>query len=410
MAFDTFEMIGKLIPINSEKIKGYESRTSDSGYNFRTTKFSVKSGTNNIIVQVKGSGVKVETGKDGKIKPVSGQKIYSRSKGDANSKGENIEIPFAERKDKSWLDRVAVFKKYIIDTEPERSKLWKIRSEIEAGNSLTDEQYALLGVSTIEEAKAEIENRARDEYLCDWDYALAVNKFIGTVNKDDVYKVSGNVEITYDANTNTPYKNYNVTKIERVHNDTANKAIVTMDVYFNKDSLDVTDWVETKVEGKKTPDISGKAIVNGKQRFYCKDKRYNIEGTFAADVVFEIPGKNTNYGIKNTFAKKFENVKWKAVRLNLNIIDGAEVVELTEDMLTEDQLIDIECGAYTLEDIKKDMGGNIYGERVRKYTFGEITNKSKGVEDTDFEDEDMVLPHSAEITEEDEDVFDEDEI
>lgn len=414
MAFDTFEIVGKLRAINSEKIKGLDVKLSDSGWILSTLKFSVMSGTNNIIVQIK-SNVKGSKTADGKFKPDANQEIFSRSKGDKDSKGENIRIPFGERKNKKWLDTVAAFKKLVIDKETteDRKKLYAIRKAIADGSSLTDEQYKFLGVNTVDAANEAVESRARNEYLSEYDFVNAVNKFIGEVDKDDMFKVSGSVDITYDPNTKTPYKNYTVTKIERVSNDTEPKAYVTMDVFFNKDSLDVTDWVEVKEDGKKIPKVSGKAILNGKQRFYCKDKRYNIEGTFATDVIFEIPGTTKNWSMKNRFAKKFESgVNWKSVRLNLNIIDGAEIVELTEDMLTEDQLLDIECGATTLEEIKADMSGNIYGERVRKYTFRELTNSKNDVEDTAFEDSDMVLPYSAESEElesDDTNVFEDDD-
>lgn len=406
---DTFEIIGTLHAINSDKLKGFESKTSDKGWNTKTLRFNVKSGSNNIMVQTKG-GVKVIES-NGKIKVDPEQKIYTRSKG-VDGKGENIQIPFADRKKEDVIESVAAFKKLIIDTEikEDRNKLYAIRNAIAKGESLTDDQFKFLGVTTIEEAEVAVKNRARHEYLHEWDYAEALNKFVNSAS--GLYKVSGNVEISYDMATKTAYKNYTVTKVEKMPDDSEAHAYVSMDVFFNKESLDLENWVETKGE-KKIPDISGVAVVNGKQMFYCNDSRYNIKGTFATDVSFEIPGISKNYGIKNRFAKSFDDVTWKSIRLNLNIIDGTEEVELTEDMLTEDQLIDIECGATTLEEIKADMNGKIYGDRVRKYTFRSLTNQSKGEEDTEFTDEDMLPPHSAdadELESEDEDIFDDDEI
>lgn len=407
---DTFEIIGTLHSINSDKIKGFESKTSDKGWNTKTLRFNVKSGSNNIMVQTKG-GVKVIES-NGKIKVDPEQKIYTRSKGDANNKGENIQIPFADRKKEAVIESVAAFKKLVIDTEikEDRNKLYAIRNAIAKGESLTDDQFKFLGVTTIEEAEEAVKKRSRNEFLHEWDYAEALNKFVNSAS--GLYKVSGNVEISYDMATKTAYKNYTVTKVEKMPDDSEAHAYVSMDVFFNKESLDLENWVETKGE-KKIPDISGVAVVNGKQMFYCNDSRYNIKGTFATDVSFEIPGISKNYGIKNRFAKSFDDVTWKSIRLNLNIIDGTEEVELTEDMLTEDQLIDIECGATTLEEIKADMNGKIYGDRVRKYTFRSLTNQSKGEEDTEFTDEDMLPPHSAdadELESEDEDIFDDDEI
>lgn len=406
---DTFEIIGTVHAINSDKLKGFESKTSDKGYNTKTCRFNVKSGSNTIMCQVKGGVHVVES--NGKTKVDPNEKVYTRSKG-VDGKGENIQIPFADRKKEDVIESVAAFRRLIIDDEVKdsRNKLWAIRKALTNGDSLTDEQFEFLSVTTVEEAEEAIKNRARHEYLHEWDYADAVNKLVNSAN--GLYKVSGNVEISYDMATKTAYKNYAVTKVEKMPDDVETHAYVSMDVYFNKDSLDIENWVETKGE-KKIPDISGVAVVNGKQMFYCNDSRYNIKGTFATDVAFEIPGINKNYGIKNRFAKSFDDVTWKSIRLNLNIIDGTEEVELTEEMLTEDQLIDIECGATTLEEIKADMNGKIYGDRVRKYTFRSLTNQSKGEEDTEFTDEDMLPPHSADTDAdelEDEDIFDDDEI
>lgn len=410
MAFDTFEIIGSLVAINSDKLKGFESKTSDNGYNTKTCRFNVKSGTNMIMVQTKGTVKVIE--KDGKIKVSPDQVIYSRSKGDANNKGENIQIPFADRKKESVIENVAAFKKLIIDDEikDDRNKIWAIRKALANGDSLTDEQFKFLGVTTVDEAEETIKSRARHEYLHEWDYADALNKLVNSAN--GLYKVSGNVDISYDMTTKTAYKNYTVTKVEKMPDDSETHAYVSMDVFFNKDSIDLESWVEED-SGKRIPNISGTAVVNGKQMFYFKDKRYDVTGTFATDVAFEIPGIAKNYGIKNRFTKSFDDVTWKVIRLNLNIIDGTEEVELTEDMLTEDQLIDIECGATTLEEIKADMNGKIYGDRVRKYTFRSLTNQAKEEEDTEFTDEDMLPPHSEaadELESDDEDIFDDDDI
>lgn len=68
-----------------------------------------------ILCQVKGSVKVIE--KDGKTKIDPDQMVYTRSKGDSNNKGENIQIPFADRKKESVIENVATFKKLIIDDE-----------------------------------------------------------------------------------------------------------------------------------------------------------------------------------------------------------------------------------------------------------------------------------------------------
>lgn len=404
---DSFSFIGTIRTIkDSDKLKGYEEKTFDSGWTNRQLKFNVTSGTNSMIVQIKGGCFT-----DSKGDPKSDNKVYTSVKGKDN-KSEKAEIPWNDRKKASWLEKVVVWKKLVIDTElPEdRKKIYAIRKSLDEGTALTDDQYKFLNVDTIEAAKEAIEKRARHEYLSEWDYAEIVNKYIAKVGKDDMFRVSGNIEISYDAENNTAYKNYIVTKIEKMPADTAPTATAVIDVFFNKEAFDATDWTETPVEGSKLPKLSGVGIVNAKQSYFASNKKYNIKGTFYTDIVFEVPASTVGYALKFKMSAAFDkDVTWKHIPVRVKVIDGAPIVNLTPDMLTDEQKLDIECGCYTLEELQKSMS-NVYGEKVRKYVFDSLI-PNKVAEDTAFTDEDMVEAHSAEqeevaITkEEEQDVF-----
>ena len=403
---DSFTFVGTIRPIkDSDKLKGYEEKTFDSGWTNRTLKFNVTSGTNSMIVQVKGGCFT-----DSKGSPKSENKIYTSIKG-KDGKAEKAEIPFNDRKKASWLEKVLVWKKFIIDTElPDaRKELYAIRKALDDGKSLTDEQFKFLGVDNLDAAKEAVEKRARYEYLSEWDYTEVLNKYIAKVGKDDMFKVSGNIEISYDSENNTAYKNYVVTKIEKMPKETTPEAYAIIDMYFNKDAFDATDWVETPVEGEKVPAVSGVGIVNAKQSYFASNKKYNIKGTFYTDFTFEVPASKKGYALKFKLAAKFDkDVLWKHIPVKLKVVDGAETVDLTYDMLTEDQKMDVDCGCYTLEELQKSMS-NIYGEKVRKYVFDSLI-PNKNAEDTAFTDDDMVEAHSTEqdevaIKEDDEDIF-----
>lgn len=404
---DSFSFIGTIRTIkDSDKLKGYEEKTFDSGWTNRQLKFNVTSGTNSMIVQIKGGCFT-----DSKGNPKSDNKVYTSVKGKDN-KSEKAEIPWNDRKKASWLEKVVVWKKLVIDTElPEdRKKIYAIRKSLDEGTALTDDQYKFLNVDTIEAAKEAIEKRARHEYLSEWDYAEIVNKYIAKVGKDDMFRVSGNIEISYDAENNTAYKNYIVTKIEKMPADTAPTATAVIDVFFNKEAFDATDWTETPVEGSKLPKLSGVGIVNAKQSYFASNKKYNIKGTFYTDIVFEVPASTVGYALKFKMSAAFDkDITWKHIPVRVKVIDGAPIVNLTPDMLTDEQKLDIECGCYTLEELQKSMS-NVYGEKVRKYVFDSLI-PNKVAEDTAFTDEDMVEAHSAEqeevaITkEEEQDVF-----
>ena len=61
-------------------------------------------------------------------------------------------------------------------------------------------------------------------------------------------------------------------------------------------------------------------------------------------------------------------------------------------MLTDDQKEDLECGLITLDDIRAELGGSVYGDRIREYQFVKPAKGfTKGRQDTVYTDDDMVI-------------------
>jgi len=100
------------------------------------------------------------------------------------------------------------------------------------------------------------------------------------------------------------------------------------------------------------------------------------------------------------------------------MLNGAQKVEITDDMLTDEQKEDLDCGLITLDDIRSELGGNVYGDRIQEYQFLKIARGfTKGRNETIFTDDDMVirpieegLPEGTEDLFEDEDVTDDDDL
>ena len=67
---------------------------------------------------------------------------------------------------------------------------------------------------------------------------------------------------------------------------------------------------------------------------------------------------------------------FKSYHDSLQVFKLPEVESLMREMnrLNEEKE-DLECGLITMDDIRKDLGGNVYGERVKEY---QITTKSNG--------------------------------
>lgn len=74
------------------------------------------------------------------------------------------------------------------------------------------------------------------------------------------------------------------------------------------------------------------------------------------------------------------------------MLNGAQKMEIDESMLTEFQQDMLLCGEITLDDIRKELGGNVYGDRIQENQFVKLAKGfSKGREDTVYTDDDFVI-------------------
>jgi hypothetical protein len=94
----------------------------------------------------------------------------------------------------------------------------------------------------------------------------------------------------------------------------------------------------------------------------------------------------------------------REIGVNVIYINGAQKVEITEDMLSEDQLEMIEDGLITLDDIRKEMGGSVYGDKkVETRITGIARGYTSGSKETAFNVYDLVKTPSRD--EESVDIF-----
>ena len=92
------------------------------------------------------------------------------------------------------------------------------------------------------------------------------------------------------------------------------------------------------------------------------------------------------------------------------MLNGAQKTEITEDMLTDEQREDLDLGIITMDDIRAEIGGNVYGDRIREYQLVKPARGfTKGRQDTVWTDEDMIIKPIEEEIPDSEDLF-EDEV
>lgn len=395
-----FEMTGKLsIGKETEKFHPYTEKTYPSGWVRKQLLFNVTCGDNRHMLTVTAGAFSDGHGD-----------IYSFTKGgvDENGnkvKGESIQIPFKERLTSPKLAEIAEFKKFIIDLEQpgRRYKLQNMADKLHEGKELTDEELKEVSIESKDDVTAALEksNKKRHEFISEWDYIDFIKKVIDSEKyKDKLFFIRGNGEYQYSDNQQKVYESYIPTRIYLAADDAEPSSTATINIIFNSESLD-----EMSVEEK------GKYYVNGHMMEYDQNRKANIP--VPVTIVIPVPeddekGKKKAEAFKHKFM--VDDDTYKEYGAIVNMLNGAQKTEITEDMLTDEQRKDLDLGIITMDDIRAEIGGNVYGDRIREYQLVKPARGfTKGRQDTVWTDEDMIIKPIEEAIPDSEDLF-EDEV
>ena len=398
-----FEMLGKItMSKETDKFKPYSETKYESGWVKRRIMFNAICGDNRHLLTVDGGSFADGHGD-----------VYTFTKGsvDANGnkvKGESLKIPFKDRLTSPKLAEVAEFKKFVFDLEKpnRRYKLEKAAEKIKEGTSLTDEELREIGLESESEVADALEksNKKKHEFISEWDFVEFIKKVIDSGKYNDKkFFIRGNASYSYSDKNQKVYENYVPQRIYLADDDAEEYSTATIKVIYGADAVD-----DMSVEEK------GKYYVSGYMMEYDNNRKANIP----VPVVVTISVAPTDASDKDK--KKVEAIKrkfmveddtFKELGIEVNMLNGAQKVEITEDMLTDEQKEDLECGLITLDDIRADLGGNVYGDRVQEYQFVKIARGfTKGRNDTVYTAEDMVIkPIEEELPEGTEDLFETDD-
>ena len=398
-----FEMLGKItMSKETDKFHPYSETKYESGWVKRRIMFNAICGDNRHLLSVDGGSFADGHGD-----------VYTFTKGsvDANGnkvKGESLKIPFKDRLTSPKLAEVAEFKKFVFDLEKpnRRYKLEKTAEKIKEGTSLTDEELRELGLESEADVKSELEksNKKKHEFISEWDFVEFIKKVIDSGKYNDKkFFIRGNATYSYSDKNQKVYENCVPQRIYLADDDAEEYSTATIKIIYGADAVD-----EMSAEEK------GKYYVSGYMMEYDNNRKENIP----VPVVVTIPVAPTEASDKDK--KKVEAIKrkfvveddtFKELGIEVNMLNGAQKVEITEDMLTDEQKEDLECGLITLDDIRADLGGNVYGDRVQEYQFSKIARGfTKGRNDTVYTAEDMVIkPIEEKLPEGTDDLFDTDD-
>ena len=185
--------------------------------------------------------------------------------------------------------------------------------------------------------------------------------------------------------------------------DAEESSTATFNILFNSESFD-----DMSVEEK------GKYYVNGYMMEYDNNRKANIPVpvTVAIPVAAEDADEKAKKRIE-AIKHKFivEDDGFKEYGVIVNMLNGAQRIEITEDMLTDEQKNDLDCGLITMDDIRAEYSKGVYGDRIKEYQFVKPARGfTKGRQDTVYTADDMVI-HSIEqeLPEGTEDLFDDDD-
>lgn len=370
-----FSFCGKIaLGKETEKFKPIDRKKFTSRWTTTSVKFNCISGTNRVLCVSQGG--KWEDDAKNSVK------TFSKSVTDANgnvTKGTSIEIPWDKRFDQDQIDKVAGFRKFVCDTGDTKLRyaLQDLVSAFEKG-AATDEKMEELGIYNLDDAKAALEKSKakRKEFLSEWDFSEYLVKVCQSDKlKDKKFYISGIYDVQFNPVNGKFYTNYHVSRVVLAPSDAEPSTELKIDFFYGENAWNDDAYEET-----------GKCFINGWVTYYDANKEVRKNGFMPFTVTVKEENEKKVARLKEKFSTDGDI---KQIGLTLKVIEGAERVEITMDMLDDETREDIECGLVDFEEIKKSLGGNTYGDRVSELRFEELTESKNIPQETTYAVEDM---------------------
>lgn len=274
------------------------------------------------------------------------------------NENKNEYIDFKDRFNEDVLARATNLTKIVVDFETDFEKkeeymklFYKIFSlEVKEDKSSEDEEKL---ANYRKEFKEKAENR--HEFLSMYDVVQALRTHI-PLHKDKIIRVTGNIR--WSMYKGKIYRNFEPKLIEFVSPDTKHKLEATIDVFFNRDSLDESAFKDNKKVYLNGFVMDYDSKVKG-DRFF--PQQFVIDGT-KIDMEDERQAKILKYVVDSVKVKgrAFHHLQFKT-----HIFNGAEIIEsdeLSMDSLTDHQKTQVELGLAKLSDFAQ----GVIGDRVEE--------------------------------------------
>lgn len=235
---------------------------------------------------------------------------------------EKMDVDWDDRFDEDIIEKVANYRKYIVDLGDEHG--------------------------------------GRQEFITAYDMIEHLREHLP--NYDGRVVVTGQFTRDWYAKKKTYFSKFRIQNVFAAPEKRKNRLLLTMDLFYNKSSLDDSDFDENK---KMTLD--------------CYIEQYINKDEGRKYVPIQVVFSGAKYDLENEKHKKLFDYKMKYIKIkNKNMVHipweivllrGAEEAEFDESMLTDSQREQVELGIKSVDDFRPK--GNIYGDRIDEFRLFE---------------------------------------
>lgn len=235
---------------------------------------------------------------------------------------EKMDVDWDDRFDEDIIEKVSNYRKYIVDLGDEHG--------------------------------------GRQEFITAYDMIEHLREHLP--NYDGRVVVTGQFTRDWYAKKKTYFSKFRIQNVFAAPEERKNRLLLTMDLFYNKSSLDDSDFDENK---KMTLD--------------CYIEQYINKDEGRKYVPIQVVFSGAKYDLENEKHKKLFDYKMKYIKVkNKNMVHipweivllrGAEEAEFDESMLTDSQREQVELGIKSVDDFRPK--GNIYGDRIDEFRLFE---------------------------------------
>ena len=324
---NTFSFVGR---ISRRKDNAFVEKTFDSGWLINELNLTMTCGDNVQFLRASGGMW------DEKHASKNSVMTYKHNE---NGKDEPITIKWEDRTNPDIVATIANYKTYTVDTE------------IAADRKAAEESKDVVAI--------EASKKKHKTFITAVDFVKWLDKVTSNEKtKDWVWKVTGEVEYSYSKGN--WYRNFVPRRVYHVDPATEPQCVGTIKTFFTEDCVSEDDSV---------------LYFNTYTQYYDQQCKKNCFTPMPLVISKDHPKAK---GFHKLFSKA-EGDEVREFGVNVIYVNGAQRVQITEDMLSDEQKELLEMNMITMDDIRREIGDTVYGDKktesrieaiARGYTSG----------------------------------------